>query len=268
MGSVYEARDLRDGRRVAIKVLHPALAENHELVQRFEREALAASHIGSTFIAEVLDLGDMPSGTRYMVMELLEGESLAARLRSQRALPELEMAIIVLQLLEGLKAVHAAGIVHRDLKPANVFLTTRTRADGMSEPFVKILDLGVCKFHAAPSESFARTLPGYLVGTPAYMSPEQVRLEPVDHRSDLYAVGVLLYRSVVGKPPFHGRSLEELLEQLKMPDRHMRAIPERIDPGFVAIIRKAMAVSPDDRYQSSAELQTALAAWLRRTPRG
>ncbi|HZO16902.1 MAG TPA: serine/threonine-protein kinase, partial [Polyangiaceae bacterium] len=187
MGAVYEGENTRIKRRVAIKVLHTAVAEKLDVVQRFEREAQAAGRIGSEHIVEVLDLGNLPSGERYMVMEFLEGEDLTARIKKKKRLPPQEVVPIMAQVLEGLAAAHDAGIIHRDLKPDNIFILTRKagRAD-----FVKILDFGVSKFSALDSDmSMTRT--GAVMGTPYYMSPEQAKGGQIDGRSDLYSIGVV-----------------------------------------------------------------------------
>src|SRR4051812_33437697 len=141
MGAVYEGENIRIDRRVAIKVMHASMTRDRELVARFEREAHAAAKIGSKHIADVLDLGGLPSGDRFMIMEYLEGETLLARLKKVERLTTHEVAPIGAQLLAGLAKVHDAGIVHRDLKPANIFLAT---GDG-GRVLVKILDFGICK---------------------------------------------------------------------------------------------------------------------------
>src|SRR5690349_12480299 len=155
MGAVYEGENTRIHRRVAIKVLHAAVAAKADVVQRFEREAQAAGRIGSDHIVEVLDLGNLPGGERFMVMEYLEGESLGDRLKRRQRLPPVEVAPVLIQLLEGLIAAHAAGIIHRDLKPDNVFLMANK---GGQKDFVKVLDFGVSKFNALDTDmSMTRT---------------------------------------------------------------------------------------------------------------
>src|SRR4051812_6710758 len=149
MGSVYEGENVRIHRKVAIKVLHATVAAKADVVQRFEREAQAAGRIGSEHIVEVLDLGNLPSGDRYMVMEFMEGESLGDRIKRRQRLSPGEASSILHQLLEGLGAAHAAGIIHRDLKPDNVYIVNNKpgRPD-----FVKVLDFGVSKFSALDNE--------------------------------------------------------------------------------------------------------------------
>src|SRR6187431_453442 len=187
MGAVYEAENIRIHRKVAIKVLHAGVATNADAVQRFEREAQAAGRIGSEHIVEVLDLGNLPEGDRFMVMEYLEGESLGDRIKRKKRLAPHEVGHLLHQLLEELAAAHAVGIIHRDLKPDNVFLMN---SKGGQRDFVKVLDFGVSKFNALDSEmSMTRT--GAVMGTPFYMSPEQARGAPIDTRSDLYSAGVV-----------------------------------------------------------------------------
>ncbi|MEM9874275.1 MAG: serine/threonine-protein kinase, partial [Myxococcota bacterium] len=212
MGAVYEGENTRIKRRVAIKVLHAAVAEKTEVVRRFEREAQAAGTIGSEHIVEVLDLGNLPSGERFMVMEYLDGEDLTQRIeRLGRLTPEQSLPLL-LEVLAGLAAAHEAGIIHRDLKPDNIFILTSKagRAD-----FVKILDFGVSKFSSLDDEmSMTRT--GAVMGTPYYMSPEQAKGSPIDARSDLYSVGVVLYQMLTGRVPFNAGSFNELLFKIAL----------------------------------------------------
>ena len=255
MGAVYEGLNTRIHRRVAIKVLHASVASNDEAMKRFEREAQAAGRIGSEHIVEVLDLGDLPGGERYMVMEFLEGEPLSARIARGRMAPR-EIAPLIANMLAGIEAAHRAGIIHRDLKPDNVFLLSRG-------DFVKIVDFGISKFNAMGSE-FSMTRTGAVMGTPYYMAPEQAKGgKDVDHRVDVYAAGVILYQAVVGAVPFDAGTFNELLFKivLETPPSISKVIPD-IDPAFVAIVERAMARDLSERYASAAELQAALTNWL------
>lgn len=255
MGAVYEGLNTRIHRRVAIKVLHAAVASNDEAMKRFEREAQAAGRIGSEHIVEVLDLGDLPGGERYMVMEFLEGEPLSARIARGRMAPR-EIAPLIANMLAGIEAAHRAGIIHRDLKPDNVFLLSRG-------DFVKIVDFGISKFNAMGSE-FSMTRTGAVMGTPYYMAPEQAKGgKDVDHRVDVYAAGVILYQAVVGAVPFDAGTFNELLFKivLETPPSISKVVPD-IDPAFVAIVERAMARDLSERYASAAELQAALTNWL------
>ena len=259
MGEVYEGENTRIRRRVAIKTLLAGVASRTDVVQRFEREAQAAGRIGSEHIVEVLDLGDLPDGSRYMVMEFLEGATLSERIVSRGRLPPREAARIVIELCEGLAAAHQAGIIHRDLKPANVFLLThkQNRFD-----FVKILDFGVSKFSVLADEmSMTRT--GAVVGTPYYMSPEQAKgAKSIDGRSDLYSVGVILYETITGQVPFNAQTFNELIFKiaLESPLPPESFVPD-LDPAFASLVRKAMAREPNERFQSAVEFKQALETW-------
>lgn len=261
MGAVYEGENVRIHHRVAIKVLHPGIASDSGAVERFEREAQAAGKIGSEHIVEVYDLGEMPSGARYMVMEFLEGETLAGRLERGGPRAPSVAATFMLQMLEGLGAAHAAGIIHRDLKPDNIFLQ-RTRA---AADFVKIVDFGVSKFNSLSGGSgMSMTRTGSIVGTPYYMSPEQLKgSKHTDHRSDLYSAGVVLFETVTGDVPFKADTLNELMFKivLEPPTDPEQAAPG-LDPAFAEIIRKAMIREPDKRYQSASEFGSAILEWM------
>ena len=261
MGAVYEGENVRIHRKVAIKVLHESVASKADIVQRFEREAQAAGRIGSEHIVEVLDLGNLPSGERFMVMEYLDGEPLTNRIKARGRLSAQEAAPMLRQLLEGLAAAHTAGIIHRDLKPDNVYIVRRQGRD-----FVKILDFGVSKFSGADSE-FSMTRTGAVMGTPYYMSPEQARGQKIDHRSDLYSIGVVAYQAVTGKVPFHAETFNELIFKiaLETPEPIETTVPG-FDPGFGAVIRKAMMREPDHRFSTAYEFVQAIDAWAAGAP--
>ncbi|MFT3773590.1 MAG: serine/threonine-protein kinase [Minicystis sp.] len=258
MGAVYEGENARIHRRVAIKVLHAAIAAKADVVQRFEREAQAAGRIGSEHIVEVLDLGSSPEGDRFMVMEFLEGESLGDRIRRKGRLSPQEVAGVLHQLLAGLGAAHGAGIIHRDLKPDNVFLV---HARAGRRDFVKILDFGVSKFASLESD-LSMTKTGAVVGTPFYMSPEQARGQEIDARSDLFSVGVVAYQAVTGRVPFNAATFNELVFKiaLESPEPADVVAPD-LDPAFAAIIARAMVRDPGGRFQTAGEFQAAIAAW-------
>jgi serine/threonine-protein kinase len=265
MGAVYEGANTRISRRVAIKVLHASLAAKETVVRRFEQEAKAAGLIGSEHICEVLDIGSLPSGELYMVMEFLDGEDLGSRIKKLRRLKPHDAANIVHQLLEGLTAAHKAGIIHRDLKPENVYLVT-SRAG--RRDFVKVLDFGVSKFSALDGESMSMTSTGAVVGTPYYLSPEQARgLKTIDARSDLYSVGVVLYQAVTGRLPFNAETFNELVFKIALEEPEpAEVVVPNLDRRFAAIISRAMVRDVNGRFQSAREFQEALEQWLAMNP--
>jgi serine/threonine-protein kinase len=255
MGAVYQGENTRIKRTVAIKVLHAAVAEKEDVVQRFEREAQAAGRIGSEHIVEVLDLGNLPSGERYMVMEFLDGQDLTIRIKSKKRLSPLEIVPIAVQVLEGLAAAHDAGIIHRDLKPDNIFILGSKAG---RKDFVKLLDFGVSKFSALDAEmSMTRT--GAVMGTPYYMSPEQAKGNKIDQRSDIYSMGVVLYQAVTGRVPFNAGSFNELLFKiaLETPEPLPKLVPG-MPAAFVHIIERAMHREPSQRFTSAHEFRSAL----------
>ncbi|MBK6463521.1 MAG: protein kinase [Myxococcales bacterium] len=265
MGAVYEGVNVRIGRRVAIKVMHGEASKVPDLRRRFAREARVAAKIGSANICDVLDLGDLPDGSSYLVMEYLVGESLDDRITARVRMPASEIALIALQLLDGLSAMHGAGIVHRDLKPANIFLTSPSlRTTGEGREVVKILDFGISKFQTQLDGDEAQTATGTLMGTPLYMSPEQSRgVGDLDGRSDLYCVGVILYRALAGDHCFEAANIPQLLFKTAIePPIPLLPRVEPADHSFVPIVEKAMAKAPDDRYQTARELRDAIEAWL------
>jgi len=259
MGEVFEGENTRIRRRVAIKVLHASAALNPDAVDRFEREAQAAGRIGSDHILEVLDLGALEGGERFIVMEFLEGETLGQRIERLGRLAPQQLAPIMRQALTGLKAAHGAGIIHRDLKPDNVFIC-REKA-GVPD-FVKLIDFGISKFHSTGSDmSMTRT--GAVMGTPYYMSPEQARgSRDIDQRSDLYAMGVILYEALSGAKPFDAETFNELLFKivLSTPPPLSESIPD-IDRPFESIVYKAMARDAAHRFQSADDFIAALDQW-------
>ncbi len=257
MGVVYLAKDLKfDKKRVAIKVLKDDLSQDQAMVERFFNEAQAASSIGSPHIVSILDYGTAPGvGTAYIVMELIEGRSLASVLDQERILPELRVIRIAKQMAFGLASAHNAGIIHRDLKPDNVqLLSTAATPD-----FVKILDFGIAKISSRSNLTQA----GSVFGTPHYMSPEQSAGLPVDGRGDVYALGVLMYEMVCGRVPFDAETPTAILTQHlykpPTPPSEVMPPPHRISPGFEAIVLKCLTKRADGRYTSMGALAEELA---------
>ena len=265
MGTVWEAEHTLIGRRVAIKTLRPEFAHNADVVIRFHREAQAASRIGHVNITEVTDLGVTEQGAPYIVMEYLEGESLARLLEREKTLPVTRAADIIGQTLGALAAAHAKGIIHRDLKPENIFLIDHGgRAD-----FVKLLDFGISKFRSPAGGDQRLTTTGVALGTPYYMAPEQAAgRSDCDHRVDLYAAGALLYEAMAGRSPYQGSNYNALLAQIVTSDPPpVSNFRQDLEPAFVAVIERAMRRRPADRYPDAASmLQALLPFGARRTP--
>jgi len=260
MGAVYEGENTRIHRRVAIKVLHPSVSEMPDVVARFEREAQAAGRIGSEHIVEVLDLGNLRSGARYMVMEFMDGDSLSARIRQRGSMLPSDLYPVARQLLEALSAAHGAGIVHRDLKPDNVFLLRSRRGQ---PDFVKLLDFGISKFSGSGPGALSMTRTGVVMGTPYYMAPEQAKgARDIDHRVDVYAAGVILYEALAGRVPFLADTFNELLFKivLEKPEP-LAAVAPHVDAMLAGIVERAMARDPNDRFQTAEQLRDALDAW-------
>jgi eukaryotic-like serine/threonine-protein kinase len=261
MGAVYEGENTLIRRRVAIKVLHAANTNSVESVRRFEREAQAAGQIGNDHILEVLDLGSLPNGDRYLVMEYLDGETLAERIERHGRLTPAQIAPIARQFLEALVSAHAAGIIHRDLKPENIFIL---RSKAGRTDFVKLIDFGISKF-SRPFEGAEHkmTRADAVLGTPCYMSPEQARgASKTDVRSDIYSCGVILYEAVTGRLPFEGTSFNDLMFKIALSDAPSPvAVQPDLDPEFASIINRAIARDPDRRYPSALEFAQTLDEW-------
>jgi serine/threonine-protein kinase len=265
MGRVYVAEHIKLGRRVALKKLRHELISNPTAVARFFAEARAVNRISHENIVEITDLLEQPGGDNCIIMELLKGEDLAQRLRRLQTLPLRRALGIAAQTASALAAVHAAGMIHRDLKPDNIFLSDRNG----TPDFVKVLDFGVAKLadvNQGRGFSTHTTAAGQIVGTPEYMSPEQARGERVDFRTDIYALGIILYEMVTGVLPFDGKSFGELLMM------HMSSpvvLPEHV-PGLSTEIQRArdrlildlLAKRAADRPASMAEVATRLRALL------
>ena len=254
MGSVYEIEHELTKHRRALKMLHAAMAAMPSIVERFLREASAAGRVGNPHIAETFDAGVLETGEPYLVMELLRGEPLSARVERGPLLLH-EVVDLIGQACVGVAAAHAAGIVHRDLKPDNLFIT---EVEG--RPFVKILDFGISKFDSSTTGGMALTKEGAAMGTPYYMSPEQIRgVGNLDARADVYALGVILYECLAGKRPFESDVLTHLAVLIHAGD-HVRLEQLRHDlpPGFADLVRHAMASDRDKRMQTALELRQRL----------
>jgi serine/threonine protein kinase len=255
MGQVYEAQHVNINKKFAIKLLRPEIVSNAEAVQRFRQEAWSASSIGHDNIIEIDDFATLPNGSVYLAMEYLAGGSLAERMKLPPPLELGEALDIFVQVARGLSAAHDKAIIHRDMKPENIFL-----AEKQSRVVVKILDFGIAKVSGAEgSHSLTRT--GAIFGTPHYMSPEQALGKQLDHRSDIYSVGVIMYEVFTGRVPFEAESFMGILTKhiTSEPRRPTEVAPDRQIPEEIEmIIMKAMAKDSADRYASMIELQNDL----------
>jgi serine/threonine protein kinase len=258
MGRIFQARHLRlRERHVAVKVLSEEYVREPEIVARFEREVESASRVIHPHVIEVYDAGTTADGMHFLVTELLEGEDLGARIeRTQKPVP-LDLAVrIARQTAQALGAAHAHGVIHRDVKPENVFIVD---VDG--QPFVKVLDFGISKIMKGRDTKLTRT--GAVLGTPAYMAPEQARGGNIDARTDVYGVGATLYTALAGRAPYEGEDAATALSKLvsnEEPPR-LRSIASSVPPELELVVQRAMAKDPRDRYQTALELDAALAAF-------
>ena len=254
MGSVWEADDTTLGRAVAIKMMSKALSGDAVAVERFEREAKAVARLHSRHIVELHDYG-VDKGNAFMVMELLRGRDLKARLRQEGALPIDEVARIVAQVAKALTMAHAAGIVHRDLKPGNIFLVRE-----VDEEYVKVFDFGIATaFRSTQKRERKLTEEGLMMGTPRYMSPEQLTSDESDPRDDVWSLSVIAYRAICGGIAFPGKGIAEIVERVlattpRPPSHHLSSLPPEVD----ALFERAFLTDRAARFQSARELANAL----------
>lgn len=254
MGIVYKASHAVLGKQLAIKVLRPEVSRDHDVLTRFQQEAQSATAIGNQHIIDISDFGTLPDRSTYFVMEFLDGVSLTDAINEHAPLPIARVTHIAKQLCDALGAAHERSIVHRDLKPDNIYLIRR----GNDQDFVKVLDFGIAKVGGSASKL---TKAGQVFGTPHYMSPEQCAGTTVDQRTDIYALGIILYEMACGRVPFDADNLMGILtkhmyEQPIAP--HQLPPPVNVPPGLEAVILKCLAKSADLRYQSMAEMRADL----------
>jgi serine/threonine-protein kinase len=260
MGAVYLAEHRRIARRAAIKVLLPELSSNQEVVERFFTEARATSLIEHPGIVEIVDCDVLPTGSAYIVMELLQGESLGSYLRRGQRLPLERTLSLTRHVADALEAAHQRGIVHRDLKPDNVFL--------LASGAIKIVDFGIAKLMSGTTTGRDHTRPGTLLGTPVYMSPEQCRgAVEVDHRTDIYSLGCLLFEMLCGRPPFTYAGFGELIQaHLSEAPPALRSLDATLPPALEALVARLLAKSAGDRPQTMRALAAELDALLAAAP--
>ncbi len=258
MGSVYEAENLALGKRVALKFIDAESARNTDGLQRFEREARAAGTIESAHIVQVFDVGELDDGRPYIVMELLRGENLGARMQRLGRLSAAEVVHVAVQVLRGLHRAHEKGIIHRDLKPENIFLV-ETDGDPM---FAKIVDFGISKFmrRSKVLDRSTITQQGVVLGTPFYMAPEQARsVADLDERADLWSVGAILYECLAGRRPFTGETYEQVIIAIcTTPAPDLLDLAPDVPPPLAQVVMRALAQQRDKRYASARDFLTAL----------
>jgi len=262
MGAVYEAKHTAIGGRFAVKVLLDKYARREAIVARLKQEAQLATSLDHEHIIRVTDFGSTDDGRTFVVMEFLEGESLAERLGRETRMPEQQILRIASQAASALAAAHAKGIVHRDIKPENLFLIKRKEQD-----FVKVVDFGISKNLRASDEQEEQprlTQTGMVLGTPLYMSPEQARGdEDLDHRVDIYALGVIMYEAATGRVPFAGTNYLSVISQVLNDDpKPVRELRPELSDEFEAIVARTMAKKREDRYASANALLEDLTALL------
>lgn len=261
MGKVYKATQLALDKPVVLKVLRQALLSDERTVARFQREAKAASRLNHPNSISVLDFGQADDGAMYIAMEYVQGKDLHYILSREWPLPEARVIRIISQVLSALADAHSAGVIHRDLKPENIMVEARR---GENADFVKVLDFGIAKIvDGSTDEGPALTRAGFVCGTPEYMSPEQARGAVLDHRSDLYAVGVILYQLTCGMLPFDSDSAvgfaTKHLTELPPPPTKRRP-DARVSPAMERLIMRALAKNPDDRPQTAEQFRAELLA--------
>jgi serine/threonine-protein kinase len=253
MGAVYQARDELLGEVVGLKVLEAGSAWGSVAWERFRREARLARRIAHRHVARVYDLG-RHQGHAFLTMEYVDGEDLRARLARQRPLSAETAARVALAVCEGLAAAHAAGVVHRDLKPANVLLEHGGR--------VVVTDFGIARAMEDEGEG-ALTNPRTLVGTPLYMAPEQMMEEPVDARTDVYALGLLLWEMLVGEPAFQGcTTLGAAFKRLRRPPPDPRMREASVPDALAELVLACLSLKPHERPAGALAVADTLATWL------
>src|SRR5258706_6009325 len=256
MGAVYLAEHTLLGRRAAIKVLKSSLSVNEVILKRFFNEARAVTQIADPGIVQVFDFGHEEDGSTFIVMELLEGESMKTRLSRIGRFALTDVVRLIRMTCTSLAAAHAKGIIHRDLKPDNIFIVGDPAVTGGERP--KILDFGIAKLSAEPSDG-EMTLTGILIGTPHYMSPEQCRAEgQVDHRSDIYSIACVMFKLITGRSLFGAGSGDVIASHLREPPPFAAALVPDLPDMIDLILQRCLKKDPAQRFQSMMELADAL----------
>jgi serine/threonine-protein kinase len=259
MGQVYLAEHVKMGRRSAIKVMNPSMVHDPDAVARFNREASNASRINHPNVCAIYDFGETSDGLIYLAMEFIEGEPLTDLLERDGALPVPRAVSIFQQTADALQAAHDLGIVHRDLKPDNIMLA-RKKAGGDT---VKVVDFGIAKAVGGDQAGQKVTKTGLVVGTPEFMSPEQLSGDAVDGRSDLYSLALVFYRMLTGKLPFEAATSQEVMIKrlIEEPAKFAQTRPDlTFPPGLQAVLDTALARSPVERYQTVAKFAADVAS--------
>jgi serine/threonine-protein kinase len=255
VGEVFDAEHIPSKKRVALKILRPA-HRDVETIARLRREGSVISSIRHKNVCRLYDIASMPDGSPILVLQRLVGQTLHETFRRRQLRDPDEVVAVFVQMLAGLEAVHSFGILHRDLKPGNVFLVDKPDRS----PRAKLLDFGFAK-QAISSGYEALTQPGRVCGTPIYMSPEQLRGEPVSTSSDLFSIGLMLFEALTGQHPFGGpgiRPLEVSVRILREDCRRIQSLRPSLPDGLDEIVQRALAKSPKDRFSSASEMKQAL----------
>ncbi len=259
MSYVYLARELGSGRELAVKVLSPRLSRDPGSVERLRREAAIAMRLDHPNVCRILGFGETAHPLIYLVMPYLAGEPLSDHEIRRGPFPAPEGIPLLLQMCRGLEHAHGLHIVHRDLKPENVMLVPDRAVPGGTRAVV--MDFGLAKERTAEPEVVKLTQTGIVLGTPEFMSPEQIRGKPLDGRSDVYAVGVLAFEMFTGRLPFAGKTPQEMmLARLKGEPLRLRAVRPELPAKLEEVVAKSLAAEPAERHQSMAELGAALAS--------
>jgi len=259
MSYVYEAQEIETGRSVAVKILIPRLSRDPASVERLRREATIATRLNHPNVCPILRLGETSDRLLYLVMPYLEGEPLSEHETRRGPFPVAEGISLLVQVCRGLAHAHGLQIIHRDLKPENVMLVPDPEAPTGFRAVV--MDFGLAKERRAGPDVVKLTATGIVLGTPEFMSPEQIRGKPLDGRSDVYALAILAFELFTGQLPFIGKSAQEtMIARLRGAPLPLRAVRGDLPSKLEAVITRALSVNPAERYASMAELAHALEA--------